>query len=479
MSRVLLVTSAVGGVIRYTGKWLNLTMVYIAGELQRQGHDVSIYDAAINNHGILQICEKILDYRPDVVLTTAGTSSMGTAAEILAAAKRVLGNVTTVIGGIYPTLRYQEVLDLYPAIDFVVRGEGDLTFSELVNVLESNKSLDGVAGIAYISQGQVKVTAERPLIKNLDSLTPAWDLLEWRDYTYYIFPGSRLGVVSTSRGCGKSCWDCTQIRLKLRCWRARSVESVTAEIEMLVREFELDVILIANELSTRDQARWTKILDWLITKKLDVKLLVESTAADIIRDKDIIQKYKRAGIVHILMGIGPNTIGARKTEINKVISTGIGRAVNILDNAGIISELFCLIERPEENIEKIRMSSEMAKLYSPDFVHFACNPLWNHPDLGRGEFLEHLTSDYYRYCYGDSPATVSVRTSQSEIERCYEEYYFGKLKEWAGLRPGFKRDYIGRYMRLLTNYSYIAERIPQLKPFLFGPRKSTPIRYMP
>lgn len=478
MSHVLLVTSSVGGVIQYTGKWLNLSLVYIAGELRRQGHEVTIYDAAIKNHSMVQISEKLLEYRPDIVATTAGISGMEAAAAILALAKKLLGNVTTIIGGIYPTLRYREVLHQYPGIDFVVRGEGDLTFSELVTVLESKKPLDTVAGIAYIAQGLLQVTADRPFIKNLDSLKPAWDLLEWRDYTYYIFPGSRLAVVSIARGCGKPCWSCLKPQLREQCRRVRSVESITAEIEMLVRDYEVDIILIANEQSTYDQERWRRLLDWLIAKKLGVKLLVESTPADIIRDEEIMQKYRRAGIIHILIGIGTDTFSKRQTNIQTILTSGLGKAINILDHAGIISELFCLVQRPEENPERIRLILEMVRLCNPDFAHFACNPLWI-PDSGCGEFLEYLTSDYYGYCFQNFASPLPKTPSPNELERCYEEYYSGKLKEWAELRPGFKRDYIRRYMRLLTNYFSIMEGITFLRTFLFSTRKKISVRFMP
>lgn len=93
----------------------------------------------------------------------------------------------------------------------MIRGEGERTICDLIDTLEQKKIVGDVPGIAYRAGNHIIVTEGRNCrIDNLDSLTSAWDLVEWRDYANCVFPGSRPGIISTSRGCSHTCRFCEQ-----------------------------------------------------------------------------------------------------------------------------------------------------------------------------------------------------------------------------------------------------------------------------
>ena len=466
MARVLLVTPDYHcGVVESAGKWLNCGFVYIAGELLKYGHQVKIYDAMTKNHRLEEIAANIVRYKPDIVATTAYTSTMPAAAEVLAAAKQVLGEVTTVIGGVHPTFCYEEILGKYTFIDYVVRGEGEVTFRELVNALQAKELPYNIEGLAYRSQGKVVATPERPFVCDLDSLTPAWELVEWEDYTYYIFPGSRLAVISTSRGCSHDCQFCSQQKFWHQSWRARSVDSVTAEIELLANKHGVDVILIADELPTKDRERWEAILDWLIKGNLGVKLLLETRVDDIVRDEDIIHKYRQAGIVHIYVGVEA-TSQLLLDRFQKGIATNDSKkALEIINQAGIISETSFVLGTPEETMENIRQTLELAKGYNPDFAHFLLLAPWPYADMYQ-ELQPHIaTCDYSRYNLVDTvikPINMTCDELFAEVLKCYQEYYFYKLGQWARLKNGSKKEYVLKSMRVILTNSFITTHIPKL-----------------
>ncbi len=466
MSKVLLVTPDYHcGVVESAGKWLNCGFVYIAGELLKYGHQVKIYDAMTKNHRLEEIAANIAKYKPDIVATTAYTSTMPAAAEVLAAAKKVLPEVTTVIGGVHPTFCYAEVLGNYPFIDYVVRGEGEVTFRELVNALQARELPYNIEGLAYRSQVKVVATPERTFIDDLDSLTPAWELVEWEDYTYYIFPGSRLAVISTSRGCSHDCRFCSQQKFWHQSWRARSVDSVIAEMELLVVRHGVDVILIADELPTKDRERWEAILDWLIKRNLGVKLLLETRVDDIVRDEDIIHKYRQAGIVHIYVGVEA-TSQLLLDRFQKGIATNDSKkALEIINQAGIISETSFVLGTPEETPANIRQTLELAKEYNPDFAHFLLLAPWPYADMYK-ELQPHIaTYDYTRYNLVDTvikPITMTCDELFAEALKCYQEYYFYKLGQWARLKNGFKKEYVLKSMRVILTNSFITTHIPKL-----------------
>ncbi|MFZ5641601.1 MAG: cobalamin-dependent protein [Bacillota bacterium] len=457
------------GVVESAGKWLNCSFVYMAGELQKDGHEVSIYDAMTKGHSINQIRDMIKKYNPDVVATSAYTSTMYAAADVLQAAREAVPAVVTVIGGVHPTFCYEEVLQEYPFIDYVVCGEGEHTLRELIGVFgmsgDGRKSIGEVKGIAYRDEKGIVYTGEKPFIGDLDAVTGAWDLVEWKDYTYYIFPGSRLAVISTSRGCKHDCSFCSQQKFWHQSWRGRSVKSVTDEIGLLHEKYKVDVILIADEYPTCDRERWEVILDWLIEKKLGVKILLETRVDDIVRDEDIMWKYKKAGVVHIYIGVEA-TSQETLDRFKKGIGTNDSKAaLDIINSHDIVTETSFVLGTPEETIGSIRETLELAKIYNPDFAHFLLLAPWPYADM-YAELKPHIeTFDYSEY---NLVAPIIRPTSMSrdelfkEVLRCYQDFYFYKLAQWKSLTDPFKRNYLFKSMRVILNNSFITQHIPML-----------------
>ena len=157
--KLLLITPPYhAGVVESAGRWPHLGFIYVAGHSRAAGFEVEIYDAMTKGHELHQIQEHIARAQPDFVGSTAYTSSLYAAADVLRAAKEVDPRITTIIGGIHATFCYQEVLKDFPWVDFVVRGEGELTTPELLRCLVAGGDVSHVAGIAYRKDGQVVAT---------------------------------------------------------------------------------------------------------------------------------------------------------------------------------------------------------------------------------------------------------------------------------------------------------------------------------
>jgi anaerobic magnesium-protoporphyrin IX monomethyl ester cyclase len=116
------------GVVESAGRWPNLGFIYIAGELEKAGFEVEIYDAMSKFHTFEQIREKIRSSKPDFVGATAITATINDAIKVLKAAKEELQEVTTLLGGVHPTFCYDEILSNDGEwVDYCVLGEGELT----------------------------------------------------------------------------------------------------------------------------------------------------------------------------------------------------------------------------------------------------------------------------------------------------------------------------------------------------------------
>ncbi len=466
MSRVMLVTPDYHcGVVESAGRWPNLGFVYIAGELRKAGHTVQIYDAMSKNHRLPDMMKRITSFRPDVVATTAYTASMPAAADLLAAVKAADPGVVTVIGGVHATFCYEDVLTDYPFIDYVVRREGEVTFPELLRALEEKADLGQVAGIAYRGADGIIATADRPFLQDLDSLTPAWDLLDWDDYTFFVYPGSRLAILSTSRGCSHNCSFCSQQKFWRQSWRARSPESVVSEIEHLVKTYHIDVFFIADEHPTADRERWERILDSLIERDLGVMFLIETRVNDIIRDEDIMHKYRQAGIIHIYVGIEA-TSQTTLDKFNKgILADDSKRALDIIHAAGIVSETSFILGSPEETPESVQSTLDLAKAYNPDFAHFLFLAPWPYADI-YPDLKDHIvTWDLSKYNLVEpviKPDKMTVDELFQSVIRCYRDFYFGKLAEWAGLKDDFKRRYAIQSMKAIMDNSFLQKHVLSL-----------------
>jgi len=257
IQRISLITPPYhSGVVESAGTWLNLGFVTIAGALRRAGYEVDYYDAMSHWHDWPEISARLLAFAPDLVATTAFTASIVDAVKLLELAKTINPQVITALGNVHPTFCFEELLATAGVIDYIVRGEGEHTLVLLLACLQAGGDPKKVPGLAFREGGGVFATPKAALIKDLDALTPAWDLVEWPLYTYRPQAGSRLAIVSSSRGCRQHCSFCSQQLFWQRTWRARTPENFVAELELLHRVHGVTVAMVADELPTLDRQRW-------------------------------------------------------------------------------------------------------------------------------------------------------------------------------------------------------------------------------
>jgi anaerobic magnesium-protoporphyrin IX monomethyl ester cyclase len=458
--KLLLITPPYhAGVVECAGKWPHLGLVYVAGHCREAGFEVEIYDAMTKGHDLHQIQEHIARVQPDFVGSTAYTSSLYAAADVLRAAKEVDPRIITILGGIHANFCFEEVLKEFPAIDYVVRGEGEVTAPELLQCLASGGDPGKVKGIAYrTGDGTVVATPTRPLISNLDALLPAWDLVNWLDYTYNVIPGSRLGLVSSSRGCVHGCSFCSQHKFWRKTYRARSPEAFVTELEYLRDRYGVNVVMLSDEWPTRDRERWKRILDLLRERQVRVYLLIETCVGDIVRDEDILDKYREAGVLHIYVGVEATSQG-RLEEFKKDIKCEESyRALKLIREAGMISECSFVLGTPGETRASIEETLKLAQYYNPDFAHFLLLAPWPYADLYE-DVKEYITEkDYSKYNFVNPvirPAAMSEKEIMQAMISCYRRYYTRKLTDYANEPNPVRRDYLLRSMQVIVDNSFL------------------------
>lgn len=447
------------GVVEVAGRWIPLQFVYLAGAARAAGHECEIFDAMSVFAGHEEIARRIDASRPDVVAISAITATFPDALEVARAAKA--RGAVTVMGGVHPTFMHGEFLP-ERSVDYVVVGEGERTLPELLDCLDAKDDPRKVQGLAFMNGlGPVR-TGSRPRLAEVDGLPMAWDLLDWAPYTYYVKPGSRLGAVSSSRGCSFECAFCSQTQFWERSWRARDPRCVVDEIAHLRERYGVDVVLLTDEYPTSDRARWEAFLDLLVERDLGVDLLMETRVQDIVRDRDILGKYRRAGVVHVYVGIEA-TDQATLDLVNKEMSVDDSKlALQLLDEHDLISETSFVLGFPNETPGHVKETLGLAKAYDPDFAHFLAIAPWPYAQMW-SELEPHVaTRDYRRYNLIDpvvKPVEMTLGEIDDAIVDCYRSFYMDKGMRVLRMPPGHRRDYLLRSMKLIMGSSFVRKKM--------------------
>lgn len=329
-----------------------LGLLSVGGALLDAGHEVRLLDAEFGPMRVREAVSAARDYDPDAVLLghSGSTSGHPSAMQFACAVRSALPRSWIFYGGVFPTYHWAQIMEHEPAIDFVVRGEGEETVVRLMRTLEQEQSLEDVPGIVFragttpgprralgeSSRPGLEVLASppAPLIRDLDLCRVGWELIDHRRYTYYR--KRRAVVAQFSRGCPHHCHYCGQHGF-WRAWRHRDPVKFAAELARLHREQGVELINLADENPTADRSAWRAFLEALISEHVPLILIGTTRASDIVRDADILHLYKRAGVARLLLGL-ESTDDKTLQSIHKGSTKAIDReAIRLLRKHDIIS----------------------------------------------------------------------------------------------------------------------------------------------
>jgi len=219
-----------------------LGVLYLAAAI-RDKHEVYIVDSLNNMLSTAETAEIITELEADVVgISLVFTGAYKTSLEILASVKNKKPSIISVLGGNTATF-LAETLARRKDVDYVVRGEGDVSFPQLLGAISSGISQPGVSGISYQSGDKVIHNPDTVLVNDLDELLfPARRLLPLRQK----YPRSIL----SSRGCAYGCIYCSSAAFWRKSFRMRSIDNIMAEIKTLQEEEKLKYFSFADDCLT-------------------------------------------------------------------------------------------------------------------------------------------------------------------------------------------------------------------------------------
>ncbi|WP_297475675.1 radical SAM protein [Thermococcus sp.] len=356
--------SAIKRVVGTTGPPLGLA--YLASMI-REEHDVRIIDGIAEDLTFEDVMKILKRYDPDMVGITATTSAIYDAYAVAKIAKNLNENVFVVMGGPHVTFTPELTMRECPCIDAVVRGEGELTFKELVDAVDKGRSLKGILGLSYQEEnGKIRNEPPRPLIQNVDDIPiPSYDLLPMDKY---IADKTPFGTIMTSRGCSFNCAFCSSSLQFGKRWRGHSVDRVIEELSILRYDYGRREIEFLDDTFTLNKVRAVKIAEAIKREGLDITWTASSRVNTF--NEKVAKAMKAGGCHTVYFGIES---GSQKTLdfIGKGITPEQSlEAVKTAKKAGLQALGSFIIGFPEETREEVETTTKFAKKVGVDFAQF-------------------------------------------------------------------------------------------------------------
>lgn len=419
----------------------NLAISSIAGNIQPQ-HEVAIADLVLKRKALLPSIKQVIkEYQPDVVGLSAMTFQFDTARRVAAFIKELHRDMKIVIGGYHATLMYEEIAssDEGKSFDYIIRGEGEITFREMLDAIEGKKKWEEIHGLSYRKNGSFLHNPQRPL-ENLDALQlPRRDVRIWDGY---FFSGKGLDMIETSRGCTMTCNFCSMNWMYGRTFRTYSFERITRDLEN-AKKNGARYIAFADDNITLQVKRFEALCDAIVAAKHnDLRYIVQASTAGIASSPTLAQKMARAGIQIVFLGI-ENVSERNLKMMNKGnIVEKTKRAIEYLHDNNILIVGGMIIGHAEDKEEDIAQNFEFFDKANIDF--YGEQIITPYPKTGMRDILLNAglvtnTDDYRKY--NGFWANVKTHYLSSEELQFLRWKYKRKYSTFFKTTPVFKANF--------------------------------------
>lgn len=338
----------------YGSIYLPWNLLYLAAPLVRDGYSVSIIDQNVEPNWQERLKSE-LKTKTVCVGTGAFTGKMIEGALHASEIARNAG-VPVVWGGVHASLLPKQTIE-HPFVDYVVIGEGEATFEELVDYLSGRKksSLVEIKGIAWKENGKIHINEPRGFLK-LDELAPTpWELITPHMYLHDRGPRARRFMdFCSSRGCPFSCGFCYNVGFHKRRWRGMSAEVFFERVKEMVERFQLNGFIFMDDYFFSNMDRIVKFSELLIKHNIKIVWDVQCRldAFDRLPDETI-SLFLRAGLWRFQFGVESGNPEIIKMIDKKITLDMAFRAAERIKKFQVAGGFYFMLGFPGETPEQM------------------------------------------------------------------------------------------------------------------------------
>jgi len=383
-----------------------LGILYIASVLESMQHEVQVFDIDPDVSDCLQ---EIEEFGPDLIGLSCYTNTYNRALRFNKRLRQALPGAILVVGGVHATARPLETMaEMRP--DYLVYAEGERAISQLVNLIDAGtrEGIEDIKGLYYWRDEQIWDNCTPDLIDDLDSIPfPARHLLN--------FEGKGI--------------------------RRRTAENVIEEIELLVKESNINGFYICDDLVTGDHDWIMEFSEKLADRKLDLVWACQSRVDTL--DEQMALAMKKSGCIQIDFGVESGSDKTLKTMKKATTVEAARQMFAMIKRVGVRSCATFILGFEGETEQDMEETFSFAKEINADFTAFyfltpypgtpiyykAVENKWLDPGLAQSDRFTHRQVDFPLMAIEHTPERLAA------IRRRFQNYFFIRnYFRWHNLR---------------------------------------------
>lgn len=442
------------GCLKYVDSlYPSLGLAYIAAVAENAGDEVCVLDCVAMDYSSEDLYRLTKRYSPELIGMQSLSYNIHDCLQTARGIKEFNPEIKIVFGGVQASLFPVEICK-DENVDFVIAGEGEVTFNNLLEAIKSMRHLASVVGLTWKENGKVIQNPAQKLMENLDALPlPAWYLFPLNRYhsTAQLRGRTTLHLV-TSRGCPYKCAYCAAPKVFGRTTRQFSTARIIKEIVHLREKYGVDVIQFYDDNFTIDRNKVIDLCEHLVKMKFDMPWSCFSRVNMV--DRELLKRMKKAGCYQIFYGVESGSQRLLDLIRKDITLEQVKEAFKITKEEGIEAMASLIMGLPTETEEESRQTANIPIEIDADYVVWAPLGLFPGSDLfdtaiRRGKLVDacgrYLIADLSRLIKNNDSIylseTMTLDNLNRMINRAYKRFY---------LRPS----YIFRHIRSIIKLPF-------------------------
>ena len=448
----------------------NFTFSYglamLAAVSRENGFFTKVYDTQLYSNRE-QFKQFLIKNQFDVIGMTVYTYNFNRVAETVKFCHEILPQSKIILGGCHATANPRETINKIKFCDFVVMGEGEETFVELLNILEKDlKNFKEIKGLAFKQKDKIVINKKRELIKDLNKFPiPAYDLFPMKKYI--SSPNVVLKYptydILLSRGCPFNCTFCEFKTVLGQKYRTKSINKIIREVKYLKKEFGARGLVFRDSSITTNKEFIIQLCNRMIKENLNLKWACQSRVDTI--NESLLLLMKKAGCWQISFGCES---GNQKTLDLIKKGTTVEQneiAVKSALKAGLSVSTNWMICMPGENKKDVlntinfacKLGAHVGKFFLP--VPYPKTTFYK-DCLEEGGIKDKINYDDFNMMYPNRLIYVNKLIGEKEMLKllryAYQRYYSSPKVIWRNLKMLKDKDTIKKYfnaIKIILNIS--------------------------
>jgi radical SAM superfamily enzyme YgiQ (UPF0313 family) len=328
-----------------------------------QNTEIVIVDFDAEMHDVRQVVYYLSQSKPDIIGFSCFCWSINKILETARVVKMIFPHIRIVLGGPEVGPVSTKYLEENRFIDVVVKGEGEITFAELLKYYIGRGRLEEIKGISYRVNSQVLENPDRPLIEDLAEIPSPY--LEG-----VLVPRDKVTYLETYRGCIFRCGYCFEGKNFPRP-RFFPEERIKREIELIMSNPEIKSFHFVDPIFNLKKERLVKLAEMLSTANhFGTELRTIEIIAEFV-DEETIELFKKANVKST--ETGPQTVNKDTLKnVNRYYDEEkFAKAIRLLEDNGIEVLTDLIIGLPGDNFFKFVKSAKTLIALKPTTIIFS------------------------------------------------------------------------------------------------------------